>query len=68
MGCGQTCRLGAGMKKRVDTRGGRENVLEWADCDFTEKATNVRLTERGKKLSDESLLLVFVAGRCHAFI
>jgi hypothetical protein len=43
MGCGQTCLLGAGMKKRVDTQDKegdeRENVLE---CDFTEKVTNVR--------------------------
>jgi hypothetical protein len=46
MGCGQTCLLGAGMKKRVDTQDKegdeRENVLDGLECDFTEKVTNVR--------------------------
>lgn len=46
MGCGQTCLLGAGMKKRVDTQhkegDERENVLDGLECDFTEKVTNVR--------------------------
>ena len=51
MGCGQHAAW-ALQGKRGWIQGGDErtcrSVDEWADCDFTEKARNVRGTERGK--------------------
>jgi len=51
MGCGQTCSWALeGKRGWIQGGDGRtcRTVDEWADCDFTEKATNVRGTERGK--------------------
>jgi len=45
---------GGKEKLEIQKSGTRERGVEWADCDFTEKATNVRGTEVKLNECDES--------------